>query len=152
MIMTKNRMNTISITSATVLAVCIMLAVFFHLTGVRVQGSMDAASKDAAIVHAGTEINDYDLVILEEEELPAAAAPVDNQASKALWVMTSAFILVLLIGYELWFENTQARIRALSMGNPDEDPLMRGVNRLHPIKALQARRDMEFRAAEIYFR
>ncbi|MBQ7581595.1 MAG: hypothetical protein IJU25_02115 [Lachnospiraceae bacterium] len=150
--MTKNRTNTISIITGAVIIVSILLALIIHLTGVKVHGSMDAVSEETAIVHAGTEINDYDLVVLEEEELPAAAAPLENKASKALWVMTAVFVLVLLVGYELWYENCEARIKALSVGDREEAGILRGVNRLHPFRAMNARREMEIKAAEVYFK
>ena len=151
--MMKNRTNTISIVTGAVLAAFVLLALLIHLTGVRVQGSMDTTSEDTAIVHAGTEIDDYDLVVLEEEELPAAAtAPIESKASKALWVMTAVFVLVLLVGYELWYENCEARIKALSIGDSEEAVILSGVNRLHPFKAMNARREMESKAAEVYFK
>ena len=151
--MMKNRTNTISIVTGAVLVAFILLALLVHLTGVRVQGSMDSVSDEATIAHAGTEIDDYDLVVLEEEELPAAAtAPIESKASKALWVMTAVFVLVLLVGYELWYENCEARIKALSIGDSEEAVILSGVNRLHPFKAMNARREMESKAAEVYFK
>lgn len=148
----KNRTNSISIISGIIIAACILLALFIHLTGVKVQGSMDAVTEDTAIVHAGTEIDDYSFVVLEDEELPAAASPIESKASKALWVMTAVFLVVTLVGYELWYENCESRIRALSVGDKEEAHILRGVNRLHPFRAMQARREMEIKAAEVYFK
>ncbi len=151
--MTKNRTKEICIITGVLLSLCIVLTLILHLTGVSVKGAMDTTASDQEIVHAGAEINDYNLIVLEDEELPAAAAaPVEDQASKALWVMTAAFIGVLLIGYELWYEGTQARIKALSVGDREEEQILRGVSRLHPFRALNAKKEMESKAAEEYFK
>ena len=148
----KNRTKQISIVITSILAFGIILTLVMHLTGVKVQGSMDAVSSDSKIVHAGTEVEDYNFTVIEDEELPAAAAPIESKASKALWVMTVVFVMVLLIGYELWYEATQARIKALSVGDREEADILQGVNRLHPFRAMNAKREMEIKAAEEYFK
>ena len=151
--MTKNRTKEICIITGVIISLCIVLTLVLHLTGVSVKGAMDTNAADSEIVHAGAEITDYNLIVLEDEELPAAAAaPVEDKASKALWVMTAAFIGVLLIGYELWYEGTQSRIKALSVGDKEEEQILRGVNRLHPFRAINAKKEMESKAAEVYFK
>ena len=149
----RKRMKGIGITIGVILTVCLLMVGFINLTGLTVKGSMDAVTTETEIAHAGEEIDDYDLVVLEEEELPAAAAaPVENKASKALWVMTAVFILVLLIGYELWYEGMLGRIKALSVGDSEEDGILKGIGRLHPFRTVNARREMETKAAEEYFK
>ena len=151
--MMKNKMRGIGITLGVILAVCVVMACVFNLTGLTVKGSMDAVSTETEIAHAGQEINDYDLIVMEDEQLPAAAAaPVDNKASKALWVMTAVFVLVLLIGYELWYEGMLGRIKTLSVGDSEEDGILKDVSRLHPFKTVNARKEMETKAAEEYFK
>ena len=147
------KMRGIGITIGVILTVCLLMVGFINLTGLTVKGSMDAVSTETEIAHAGEEIDDYDLIVLEEEELPAAAvAPVENKASKALWVMTAVFVLVLLIGYELWYEGMLGRIKTLSVGDNEEDSILKDVSRLHPFKTVNARKEMETKAAEEYFK
>ena len=147
------KMRGIGITIGVILTVCLLMVGFINLTGLTVKGSMDAVSTETEIAHAGEEIDDYDLIVLEEEELPAAAvAPVENKASKALWVMTAVFVLVLLIGYELWYEGMLGRIKTLSVGDSQEDGILKDVSRLHPFKTVNARKEMETKAAEEYFK
>ena len=148
----KNRTKQFGIVITSILAFGIILTLTMHLMGVKAQGSVDAVASDTKIEHAGTEVEDYYFTVIEDEELPAAAAPVESKASKALWVMTVVLVMVLLIGYELWYEATQARIKALSVGDREEADILHGVNRLHPFRAMNAKREMEIKAAEEYFK
>ena len=151
--MMRKKMRGIGITIGVILTVCLLMVGFINLTGLTVKGSMDAVSTETEIAHAGEEIDDYDLIVMEDEELPAAAvAPVENKASKALWVMTAVFVLVLLIGYELWYEGMLGRIKTLSVGDSEEDGILKDVSRLHPFKTVNARKEMESKAAEEYFK
>ena len=151
--MMRKKMRGIGITIGVILTVCLLMVGFINLTGLTVKGSMDAVSTETEIAHAGEEIDDYDLIVMEDEELPAAAvAPVENKASKALWVMTAVFVLVLLIGYELWYEGMLGRIKTLSVGDSQEDGILKDVSRLHPFKTVNARKEMESKAAEEYFK
>ncbi len=108
----------------------------------------------AKVAEQGTEIKSYDFVILEEEEVPGAAmpTPLESSAPHAIWVMVLMLIGVLLIGYELWFENLQSRAQVLAQEGYNNTACLNEINRLHPFKAMDAKKEMELRAAEYYFR
>ena len=132
-----------------VLACVLILAVKF--TDVPVHGSMDSAAVTIGDDHAGTEGDSYDFVVLEDEQLPAAAAPEESKASKALWVILVVSLLVVLIAYELWYENCNLRIKDLAVES-GETGFIKGIGRLHPFKAMDVRRELETKAAEYYFK
>lgn len=137
-----------------ILAVACAIVVVLNLTDVAAHGSMDKSSEVAEInsaEHEGNEVDDYNLVVIEDEQLPAAAAPEESKSSRALLVIAIVSILVILIGYELWFENCNLRIITLAEESGELD-FRKGVGRLHPFKAIDARRELESRAAEHYFR
>ena len=136
-----------------IISICLALTLILHMSGLTVQGAMETAEAGTEIEHAGVEVENYDLVVLEDEEVPGAAtAPVESKATMALWVMAAAFIIVLLIGYELWYESIQSRIEGLCVGDKEEEGILKGVNRLHPFRTLNAKREMETKAAEDYFK
>lgn len=149
----KKRTLNASVIGMILAAVCVIVVVL-NLTDIAAHGSIDKSSEIATInnaEHEGTEVTGYDLVVIEEEQLPAAAAPEENKSSHAIWVIAIVSILVVLIGYELWFENCNLRIITLAEES-GELGYRKGVGRLHPFKAMDARRELESRAAEHYFR
>ncbi len=151
--MTKKRIKEICIIMGVIISICLALTLILHMSGLTVQGAMETAQAGTEIEHTGEEVDNYDLVVLEEEEIPGAAvAPEESRATMALWVMAAAFIIVLLIGYELWYESLQSRIEALSVGDKAEEGILKGVNRLHPFKTINAKREMENKAAQDYFK
>lgn len=146
-----NVKNTIASILGFVLVLSCVIVLAVNLTDVTVHGSMDSAAVKISDDHAGAEVDNYDLIVLEDEELPAAAAPEESKANHALWVIAIVSVLVILIAYELWYENCNLRIKCLAVES-GEDGFANGIGRLHPFKAMDARRDLEIRAAENYFR
>lgn len=140
----------------TFITVISILAIFtFVLTGSMIFGSIVMGATAAAQVQAipvGAEIEDYDFVVIEEEQLPAAAKPEVNHSNSALWVIAIVIAAVLLVSYELWYESCSARIAALAAGEEDEPVMLAGIGRLHPIHSVMIRREMEARAAQRYFK
>lgn len=128
-----------------------VIVVSVKLTGINVNGSMDSVAVAISDDHEGTEVNNYDFIILEDEELPAASAPVENNSSNAPWVILFVSAIVALISYELWYENCNLRIKAL-VAESGETGFKAGIGRLHPFRTIDARRELETRAAEHYFR
>lgn len=112
------------------------------------------SAEAAKVAEQGTEIRDYDFVVLEEEEVPGAAmpTPLESSAPHAIWVMALMLIGVLLIGYELWFENLQSRAQVLAQEGYNNKAYLSEITRLHPFRAMDAKKEMESRAAEVYFR
>lgn len=132
----------------------VVTLVFFAVTNIAaktVSATMLASAEEAAkITHDGEMIQGYDLVIIEDEQLPAAATPEKNHADSAAWVIILTCVVVFLIGYELWYEACLARIKALTITDEDRK-IAKSFNRFSPFKAVAARRELESRAAESYF-
>ncbi len=97
------------------------------------------------------EIENYDLIIIEEEALPAAAAPVDNHSGVVKWVIIAALLITVVTSYEIWYERLYARVQSLNYGNYDGRELGKHVSRLHPIRLVNAKKEMEISAAQHYF-
>ena len=146
-----NVKNTIATILGFVLVLSCVIVLIVNFTDVTVHGSMDSAAVTIGDDHAGEELDNYDLIVIEDEELPAAAAPEESKAGNALWVIAIVSVLVILIAYELWYESCNLRIKYLAVESGEEN-LQKGIGRLHPFKAIDARRDLEIRAAENYFK
>lgn len=134
-----------------ILVLACALVVSIRLTNVTVHGSMDSAAVTIGDDHEGTIVDEYDLIVLEDEQLPAAAKPEESKASNALWVIAIVSILVILIAYELWYENCNLRIKVLA-AESGENSFSRRIGRLHPFRAIDVRHELESRAAEHYFK
>lgn len=145
---TKSKLSTIF---AVALVLSCVIAVVLNFTDVTVHGSMDSAAVTISEDHEGAEVNDYDLIVLEDEELPAAAAPEESKAGNAVWVIAIVSALVILISYEFWYENCNLRIKCIAVESGEEN-FSKGIGRLHPFRAMDIRRDLEIRAAENYFK
>ena len=97
------------------------------------------------------EIENYDLIIIEEEALPAAAAPVDNHSEAVKWVIIAALLITVVTSYEIWYERLYARVQSLDYGNYEGKELGKKASRLHPIRLVNAKKEMEISAAQHYF-
>lgn len=104
-----------------------------------------------APVYGATPIENYDLVVIEEEMLPAAAAPEMDGSGAVKWVISIVLITAALIAYEIWYESVRTRVQELAYTSQRSREMAESASRFHPFRLLSLRKDLEMFAAERYF-
>ncbi len=109
------------------------------------------AEKEVAVKSEaqGDALEDYDLVVIQEEQVPLAPFAETNYDRIAVGVVFLSLLVLLSGGYGLWYLSCRKRILALSVNLPeDEAKKARGNSTFfHPFKAARAEREIENRVA-----
>lgn len=94
-------------------------------------------------------LQDYDLVVIQEEEVPLASVPEQNYNGAAVWVVALVLCTVLLIAYAGWYSINKNRTMLLLEKFPkaEAEKMCRLIAFLHPIKTARAEKEIENRIA-----
>lgn len=94
-------------------------------------------------------LEEYDLVVIQEEPVPLAPFADKNYDLIVVLVVFLSLIVLLSVGYCLWYLSCRRRIWALSVNLPaDEAEKARGDTTIfHPLRTARAEREIENRIA-----
>ncbi len=96
--------------------------------------------------------DDYVFFVVQNGEVPLAAAPHTNTSSYILWVTLASFILTMCLVYSGWYlsirRNTWEISGKLSIDKRRKLKMSSGF--LHPIRAYQLAKDAEASVASMY--
>lgn len=128
-------------------------AVFIAIpAGLSHQSVLAAEAEKGAVVKSEAQadaLEDYDLVVIQEEPVPLAPFAEKNYDRIVVGVVFLSLTVLLSGGYGLWYLSCRKRILALSVNLPaDEAKKARGeITFFHPFKAVRAEREIENRIA-----
>lgn len=128
-------------------------AVFIAIpAGLSHQSVLAAEAEKEAVVKSeaqGDALEDYDLVVIQEEPVPLAPFAEKSYDRIVVGVVFLSLTVLLSSGYGLWYLSCRKRILALSLNLPaDEAKKARGeITFFHPFKAARAEREIENRIA-----
>ena len=96
--------------------------------------------------------DDYVFFVVQNGEVPLAAAPHTDVSSYILWVVLASLILTILFVYSGWYlsirRNTWELSGKLSVSNRKKLKMTSGF--LHPIRAYQLSKEAEATVASMY--
>ncbi|HOO27532.1 MAG TPA: hypothetical protein PLU43_03635 [Lachnospiraceae bacterium] len=109
----------------------------------------ETMQEDAAV---SSPVQNYDLVVVQDEEVPLASAPEVNYGRTILWVVSLTVTAVLLLTYFLWYSVYKRRILFLigRLPEAEAESIRRMVTIFHPIRAMQTEKEIENRIAAEY--
>ena len=95
---------------------------------------------------------DYDLVVLQDEAVPLAAAPEHNYGSMVIWVVSLSLIIAIAATYGVWYTVYRKRILALTEALPqaEAEKIREDVTFLHPMKVARTEKEIENRIASSF--
>ncbi len=113
-----------------------------------------AQTVNAAEQKEGTKLQDYDLVVIQDEDVPLAIPVEHNYTGLAVWVVCGTAIILALGVYGIWYYACKRRISALLVNLSDSEArkLMSDVCFFHPRKAMQTEKEIENRIVDEYVR
>lgn len=144
MIMTDNRKITVY-----VLATIAFIALFLlPVLGITTEINADATAE--SVVSSG----DYVFFVVENGDVPLAAAPTNNFSSYVLWIALGYFVLLMLSIYSAWYLTVRRNIRELSdkLMPMERKAFSISQSFFHPIECYRLARDAENAVASTYAR
>ncbi|MBR4573674.1 MAG: hypothetical protein IKO16_02075 [Lachnospiraceae bacterium] len=136
------------------IAVHVLLAIsFFILIALpmmalsAVNTSADSTPEEAA-VHTG----DYVFFIVENNDVPLAAAPTVESSAYILWICLASTMIMILFVYSAWYFSVQKNIRELSgrLRPSERRSFFIPQSFFHPVRFYQLSREVEDTVASIY--
>ena len=115
------------------------------------EGTSDKANADGTYVDEMGE--DYIFVVLEDEEVPLAAAPTHTYSHLALSLVVCISLIIMLgVAYVSWYSMVRKNISNYSYLIPDSElkALVPARAFAHPIELHQAEFEIRYRAANKY--
>lgn len=111
----------------------------------------NSAASDVVLEEA---LQDYDLVVIQDEEVPLASAPEQNYNGVVIWVVALILCAALLISYAWWYSICKNRTMVLLERLPkaEAEKIRSFVTILHPIKTVQAEKEIENRIASQFMK
>ncbi|MCR4656290.1 MAG: hypothetical protein K5770_08700 [Lachnospiraceae bacterium] len=114
----------------------------------------EAIAKEAE-AKAAEEVEDYDFVVLEDEEVPLAMAPerAKNKKAPVVWVVICALLLVGAGIYIIAFLRYRERVRLIekNLSREDKKSLKDGCLMFHPMKRAEMADEIENELVSKYF-
>ncbi|MCR5301092.1 MAG: hypothetical protein K6E49_01480 [Lachnospiraceae bacterium] len=97
---------------------------------------------------------DYVFFIVENNDVPLAAAPSADVSSYILWIGLASFVLVIVFIYSSWYFSVRRNIRELSerLSPAERGAFVIQQGFLHPVRSLRLAREAEDTVASIYTR
>ncbi len=101
---------------------------------------------------AVTQSDDYAFFIVQNNDVPLAAAPKADLSTYIMWIGLASFVVVMLFVYSAWYVTTQNNIRELtSKMTPFERRSFKiGAGFFHPVKCRRLAREAEDTVASMY--
>lgn len=109
-----------------------------------------AADDNSAKVVSTTTNNDYIFVLLEDEAVPLAAAPIANPVEhKILFTVLLMLASISVISYSYWYIMIRSNIKTYSYAvtNSELKRIIPSNSFFHPVELSNAEREILFRAA-----
>lgn len=131
-----------------VLATIAFIALFLLL----VIGFMTTETNAVQTESAAASSGDYVFFIVQNNDVPLAAAPKTDLSTYILWIGLASFVIFMLFVYTAWYMTTQNNIRELtSKMSPFERKAFRvGAGFFHPVRCRQLAREAEDTVASMY--
>ena len=125
---------------------------FIFLFLLPILGFMTTEINADATAQAASYSNDYVFFIVQNGDVPLAAAPHADVSTYILWVSLASFILTVLFIYSGWYisirRNTWELSGKLSLANRRKLKMSSGF--LHPIRAYRLAKEAEATVASMY--
>lgn len=146
--MKKSNKILISLFVAIIAGVLLSVPISFLMDKQSFASSSDT-SKAASNVASASD-NDYIFVLLEDENVPLAAAPISKQVhSPAALAVTIILSVMICAAYSYWYLMTKKSIKSYSYAitNTELRRIVPKNSFIHPIDLANAEREILFRAA-----
>ena len=125
---------------------------FVFLFLLPILGFMTTETNADQTAQAASYSDDYVFFVVQNGEVPLAAAPHTDVSSYILWVALASFVLTVLFIYSGWYlsirRNTWELSGKLSVANRKKLKMSSGF--LHPIRAYQLSKEAEATVASMY--
>ncbi len=143
--MTDNRRKTVYLLSA----IAFFVLFLFPLLSLKTTVVSADATESSAAVHNG----DYVFFVVQNEEVPLAAAPTSNDAAFIIWVGLASFAAVIIFIYSAWYMSVKSNIRELTERLlPNERKMFYSKQSFfHPIRSYRLSKEAEDTVASLYF-
>ena len=95
---------------------------------------------------------DYVFFVVQNDDVPLAAAPSAGSSSYLLWIALSAFVLMIFFIYSAWYLSVRRNLNELSYKlSPSERRALTVSNSfLHPFRCYQLSKEAEDTVASLY--
>ncbi len=143
--MTQKRKITVNILAT------IAFIILFLLPIIAFMGTITNAGETAGSATAHT--GDYVFFVVQETDVPLAAAPqTDNMSSYVLWMSLASLTVMIVFTYSAWYLNIRKILTELSYKlSPNErGSFVISQGFLHPIRSYQLAKEAENSVASMY--
>lgn len=107
-----------------------------------------------ATTQSATATNDYVFFIVENGDVPLAAAPSTGDVNYILWIALAYFSLMMLFIYSAWYLTTRKNIKELSdkLMPMERDAFNISQSFFHPVRCYRMAKEAEDAVASTYAR
>lgn len=126
---------------ANILATLSLFALFsLPFLGFKATETIASSTSESAVSHSG----DYVFFIVDDGEVPLAAAPKANVSSYIMWVALVSFAVMVLFIYSAWYLTTRRNILELTYKmTPFDRKAFSVTSFFHPIRCRRLAREAE---------
>ncbi len=121
---------------------------FLPVLGFMTTETIASSTVESASSHSG----DYVFFIVDNGDVPLAAAPKTDVSSYIVWAVLAAFTVMIMFIYTAWYFTTRRNIYELSSKIPafERKGFLAGSGFFHPIRSRRLAREAEAAVASMY--